>query len=78
MKVLLIFIFLVSIHLNLVIRNFTGPSVIVHYNHVIVITVKVYLVKKLLGTKISLNFVHYSRNFVIAVIIITEFDCIAF
>ncbi len=48
-----------------------GPPLSVCYNREIIITVKIYVVKKPDGTK---N-VRYSREFVITVIVITEFDC---
>jgi len=52
-----------------------GPPLSVRYNREIVITVKINVVKKPDGTKMSVIFVRYSREFVITVIVITEFDC---
>jgi hypothetical protein len=52
---------------NSVITNSTGPSIFVRYNRDIVITVKLYVVKSPFGTENFLNFVRYSREFVIAV-----------
>ena len=40
-----------NIQSNSVITNSTGPSVFVRYNRDFVITVKIYVVEKLLGTK---------------------------
>ncbi len=55
-----------------------GPPLSVRYNREIVITVKIYVVKKPDGTKMSAIFVRYSRDFIITVIVITEFDCTSF
>ena len=60
--------------INSVITNSPGTSVFVRCNRDIVITVKVYVICNM-GPKLSMNFVRYSREFVITVIDITEFNC---
>jgi hypothetical protein len=62
-----------SIQSNSVITNSTGPSLFVRYNRDVVVTVKLYVVKSPFGTQ---NLICYSREFVITVIVIVEFDCI--
>jgi len=59
---------------SVIITNSMGPSVSVRYNHEAIITVMIYVVKLTNGPKTSVIFVRYSRELVITVIVITEFD----
>jgi len=70
---------MLPIQSNSVITNSTGPRKSVCNNCEIVITVKVYVVKvPIWDQKSGVIFVRYSREFVITVIVIAEFDCTLF
>ena len=60
---------------NLVTTNSMGLWTYVGYNHEIVITMNIYEVKlHFVGTQSGVKFVCYNREFVINLIVITEFD----
>jgi hypothetical protein len=58
--------------------NFIGTSVFVHHNHDIVLPVKIHVTSYQLRIKSITNFICCSREFVMTVIVSTDFNCSLF